>query len=95
MRKARENDLLSQAELARKCSIGRTSVVAYETGRSRPSRPGLLSWSLVTGVSYEWLCHGDTLPCGPPQIIAGQTGSDSTNADRFISMQRLPTQVPA
>jgi len=66
MRKAREYAGLSQAELAHEISVSRTSVVAYETGRSRPSRPALLAWSLATGVPYAWLCHGDTLPCGEP-----------------------------
>jgi transcriptional regulator with XRE-family HTH domain len=65
MRKAREHAGLSQSQLARTASIGRTSIVRYETGLSRPSRVTLAAWALRTGVSFEWMCHGDTYPCGP------------------------------
>jgi DNA-binding XRE family transcriptional regulator len=67
MRKAREHAGLSQAEMARDIGVGRTSIVRYETGTQKPSRPVLLAWSMRTKVSYEWMCHGDTHPCGPPR----------------------------
>ncbi len=69
MRKAREHARLSQAQMARELGVGRTSIVAYETDvddRRRPKRPVVRAWSFRTGVPYEWLCHGDTQPCGLP-----------------------------
>ncbi len=66
MRKAREDARLNQSDLAGKVEIARSSIVNYETDRRMVSRPVLIAWSLATGVPYEWLCHGDTLPCGPP-----------------------------
>lgn len=77
MRKAREHAGLSQTQLATRAGIGRTTVVAYESGRSFPSRPNLLSWSMATGISYEWMCHSDTQPCGPRGITAGLPGNES------------------
>jgi transcriptional regulator with XRE-family HTH domain len=55
LRKAREHAHLTQLELAGEVGISRASVVNYETGRSDPSRPVLLSWALRCGVDYEWL----------------------------------------
>ncbi len=66
MRKAREDAQLNQSDLAGKIEIARSSIVNYETDRKMVSRPVLIAWSLATGVPYEWLCHGDTQPCGPP-----------------------------
>lgn len=55
LRKAREHAGLKQTELAQATGISRASIVSYETGRTIPSRPALLSWALATGVSLEWL----------------------------------------
>ncbi len=66
LRKAREVTGLSQAEMAREIGVARTSIVTYETGHKKPGRPVVRAWSFRTGVPYEWLCHGDTQPCGPP-----------------------------
>jgi transcriptional regulator with XRE-family HTH domain len=55
LRKAREHAGLNQAELAEKIGIARSSVVNYESGRSVPSRPVVLSWCLCTGVSMGWV----------------------------------------
>jgi transcriptional regulator with XRE-family HTH domain len=65
MRKAREHAGLKQSELAGEIGVGRSTIVTYETGRSQPSRPVLLSWALRCGVPYEWLAedgHGGGLP---------------------------------
>lgn len=79
MRKARESIGMGQAEFAREVSIGRTSIVRYETGQSRPSRVGLRAWALRTGVSFEWMCHGDTDPCefNPKRAASPQPGPQS------------------
>jgi DNA-binding XRE family transcriptional regulator len=66
LRKAREVTGLSQAEMAREIGVARTSVVTYETGHKQPTRPVVRAWAFRTGVPYEWICHGDELPCGQP-----------------------------
>ena len=90
MRKAREHARLSQAQMARDIGVGRTSIVRYETDdtdgdRYPPSRPVVRAWSFRTGVAYEWLCHGDTQPCGPPPARRGTPAAVATK------MQRLQT----
>lgn len=55
LRKAREHAGLKQAELAQIIGIARSSVVSYESDRTAPSRPVVLSWSLATGVPAEWV----------------------------------------
>ena len=79
MRKAREHADLSQAQLAAEIGIGRTSVVNYETGRKRPSRPVLLSWALRCGVDHAWL-RGDRNPRFG--VSAGQ--DDADDGIRFV-----------
>lgn len=59
LRKARDHAGLNQADFAKRIGIARSSIVNYETGRTSPSRPVILSWAFATGVSLEWLI-GDT-----------------------------------
>ncbi len=81
LRKARVSAGLSQAELAFGTGIARTSIVSYEADRTGPSRPVLLAWSMATGISFEWLCHGDTGKCGPGKgITPGQRPSRWENS---------------
>ena len=63
MRKAREHAGLKQAELADEIGIARSSIVNYESGRTAPSRPVLLSWALRCAVPIAWLL-GDAFPGG-------------------------------
>jgi transcriptional regulator with XRE-family HTH domain len=75
LRKARELAGYSQAALADATGISRASIQNYESGKSRPSRPVLLSWALACGISHAWLCHDDYDPCltGPGKpVTAGQ-----------------------
>src|SRR5260221_2446959 len=65
LRKAREHAGLNQAELAATVGIARSSVVSYESGRTTPSRPVVLSWSLCTGVPAEWVL-------GRPLVLTGR-----------------------
>jgi transcriptional regulator with XRE-family HTH domain len=55
LRKAREHAGLKQSELAEMIGIARSSVVSYESDRTVPSRPVVLSWSMATGVPTEWV----------------------------------------
>jgi transcriptional regulator with XRE-family HTH domain len=59
LRKAREHGEFTQAGLAAEMGISRAAIVSYETGRTLPSRPILLSWSIATGVPLEWLTEED------------------------------------
>jgi transcriptional regulator with XRE-family HTH domain len=72
LRKAREHARLTQAELAAAIGIARSSVVSYESGRTTPSRPVVLSWSLCTGVAAEWVL-------GRPLVLTGVPGRGFTN----------------
>jgi transcriptional regulator with XRE-family HTH domain len=58
MRKAREHAGLKQTELALATGISRASITNYETGKSTPSRPVLLSWAMATAVPVSWLRDG-------------------------------------
>ena len=96
MRKAREHANLNQAELAGNIEIARSSVVNYETDRKMVSRPVLIAWSLATGVPYEWLCHGDTQPCGPPEPKRRRSEGDRGGLRSPINkMQRSQAKIPA
>ncbi len=55
LRKARKHARLEQTELAQIIGIARSSIVSYESDRTVPSRPVVLSWSLATGVPAEWV----------------------------------------
>lgn len=55
LRKARDHARLSQSELAARVGISRASVTNYETSRTAPNRPVLLSWAITCGVSLDWL----------------------------------------
>jgi len=55
LRKAREHAKLSQASLAKTIGVARASIINYETGRTTPNRPVLLSWALQCGVDFGWL----------------------------------------
>ena len=55
LRKAREHAGLKQTELAALTGISRASIVNYESGRSVPSRPVMLSWAFTCGVDLAWL----------------------------------------
>jgi transcriptional regulator with XRE-family HTH domain len=71
LRKAREHAGLTQAELADRLGIGRTTVANYENGTTLPKRPVLLSWALATGIRLAWLMHGiegDLEPDGPDTL---------------------------
>ena len=55
LRKAREHAKLTQSQLAAQIGIARASVTNYETSRTTPNRPILLSWALQCGVDFGWL----------------------------------------
>lgn len=70
VRKAREFAGLKQLELAESVGMARTSLARIEQGKSEPRRPTLIAIAFATGVSLEWLEHGET-PAGP-----GPSGGD-------------------
>ena len=64
---ARDELGLNQTEFAGRIGVSRRSVVNYESGRSHPGRPVLLSWALATGVPLEWF---EEAPDYSPRIHA-------------------------
>lgn len=60
--RAREFVDMKQDELADAIGVSRRSIVNYETGRTAPRRPVLLSWAMACGVSLEWLLTGQVGP---------------------------------
>lgn len=58
LRKAREHAGLDMRDLAAMIDIHRQTVARYESGDATPRRPVILSWSLATGVSLDWLTFG-------------------------------------
>jgi transcriptional regulator with XRE-family HTH domain len=82
MRKAREHAGLKQSELAEEIGVGRSTIVTYETGKSQPPRPVLLSWALRCGVPFEWLADLGPSTWGgqPSPSYAGGLKSRMTSA---------------
>jgi transcriptional regulator with XRE-family HTH domain len=73
LRKARDHAGSTQADLAKAMGISRAAIVSYETGRTRPSRPVLLAWSMATEVPLEWLAGGDgNHPDDDPEFRKGR-----------------------
>jgi transcriptional regulator with XRE-family HTH domain len=88
MRKARTHAGLEQGELAAEIGIARSSVVNYENGHTRPSRPVLLSWAWRCKVSPEWLIGLD--PNSGRGRVKGQAGRGfrTTRSSTFRSVRR-------
>lgn len=82
LRKAREHAHLKQEELADEIGVSRTSVSAYEGGKSRPSRPIVLAWAVRCTVDYDWLLTG-TSPFVPGEPSSGNSASADTNGTTF------------
>lgn len=62
LRKARDYAGLEQIEIAAELGISRVAVSRYETDVRRAPRSVLMSWGLVTGVSFHWLETGEAPP---------------------------------
>ena len=80
MRKAREHAGLKQSELAAEIGIARSSIVNYESSRTEPSRPILLSWALRCGVPFEWLADTGPTTWGGSRLASTCTRDDFTAA---------------
>ena len=61
--KARRSAGLEQGELAVRAGVSRKSVSNWEIGKSTPRRAAVIAIAFATGVSLEWLEHGET-PAG-------------------------------
>ena len=55
LRRAREFAGYDQAQMAEALGVSPNTVSNYERGFTRPRRPQLMAWALVTGVSFDWL----------------------------------------
>ncbi len=49
---------MEQAEIAARLGVARTTVSAWETGRTEPSATNFVRWAHVTGQPLEWLAEG-------------------------------------
>ena len=90
LRKAREHAGLTQAELAHMIGIARSSVVSYESDRTTPSRPVVLSWSMATGVPTEWVLGWDPVLTGrglrrAPTFTLIPDGAPVTRAEAVLA----------
>src|SRR3982751_2313005 len=63
LRKARESSGMDQSHLAEAIDLHRQTVARYESDAiGRPKRYVLLSWSMATGVSLDWIAGIDETP---------------------------------
>lgn len=96
LRKAREFAGLSQAALAERMGVTRDVVTNYESGRTTPRRPVLITWALATGVSYHWLIAPDrmdgTQPITGRFLVRVQAQERATPA--AAAMRRRSPRLP-
>jgi transcriptional regulator with XRE-family HTH domain len=52
-------------DMADYLDVHRNTVSGWLHGRIRPDIRTLRLWALRTGISYEWLLHGDDIPVPP------------------------------
>jgi transcriptional regulator with XRE-family HTH domain len=49
---------VDQAVIAERLGVARTTVSAWETGRTEPSATNFVLWAEITGQPIEWLAEG-------------------------------------
>jgi len=65
IRKARDFAGLSQAELAQRLGVARSSITNYEKGHHTPLPTIMRQLALATGVRLHWIETGEAPPGGP------------------------------
>jgi transcriptional regulator with XRE-family HTH domain len=55
---------VSVQQMADDLDVNRATIGRWLSDRIMPRRVYVQQWALRTGVSFEWLCHGDAGPCG-------------------------------
>lgn len=94
LRKAREHAGLNQMQMAKEIGIHRASVVNYEIGRTKPSRPVILSWALRCGVPFEWLSNGHVSPGqGGPGSGISFPPSTTCNSTKFPGNREITNRL--
>lgn len=68
LRKALRTAQMSPGRMADYLGVGGNTVSTWLSGRINPSTQTVRLWALRTGVSYNWLCHGSTEPCGHARL---------------------------
>jgi transcriptional regulator with XRE-family HTH domain len=94
LRKALRESGTGVQEMADYLGVSRTSASNWINGRIEPDRRTLRLWALRSGVSYEWLCHGDHAPCGPG-VSAGQGGFVVRDQFSCSFLDIMPLRVAA
>lgn len=56
---------LSQADMALRLGVARSTLVRWELGEMVPKRQTVSAWALATGYDAEWLWTGDDPDSGP------------------------------
>lgn len=88
MRKALRYAGIGPGEMADYLDVGGNTVSTWINGRINPSKQTLRLWALRCGVDFNWLCHGDSTPCGPragKPVSPGQKGGMMTLSSRPVS----------
>lgn len=67
LRAARESAGFTQAELAERAGIGRTTISAAESGAKTPGRATMTVWAFATGVDTTWLRTGEVKSPSPDE----------------------------
>jgi len=95
MRKALRTSGVGVQEMADYLGVARNTVSTWINGRIVPDTRTLRLWALRTGVSFEWLEHGEVTPANDPGTRATTTGRWSGNLvtlSEAFAMQELPAQ---
>lgn len=88
MRKALRVAGIGPGEMAAYLDVGGNTVSTWINGRINPSKQTLRLWAMRCGVDFNWLCHGDSTPCGPgtgKTVSPGQKGGMMTMSSSPLS----------
>ncbi|MDO4791867.1 MAG: helix-turn-helix transcriptional regulator [Buchananella hordeovulneris] len=86
LRKAREAAGLEQQELADRMEVSRGSISNHERAATSAPRPTMVrKWARATGVSYDWLQHGDAATDAAGQATRAQADGAASALSRMVA----------
>ena len=83
---------IAAGDMAADLDVSRATVSRWLNDKGMPPRSVYMrEWADRTGVSYEWLCHGDTSPCSrrPRGVPSGSIARKSNYMHFFAEMAEL------
>ena len=86
MRDLREQNHLSQAEIAKLCGSNQTTIAKTEAGKTAPSAKLLLWWADYFDVSMDYLFCRTDQPQGKLYECKPKLNTSSENMKQFIEM---------